>query len=135
MDESYECTHIQQLLTVLLHAGTGHSVGLDCHDVGGKEISILDSTRKGSSLLLLQRPLDENMVITVEPGLYFNDVSIDLWTTDPAYKPYFSMDKINQYRVVGGVRIEDTVLITRDGIENFTVVPKEVHDIEALMQQ
>ncbi|KAG1121275.1 hypothetical protein G6F42_012583 [Rhizopus arrhizus] len=115
--------------------GTGHSVGLDCHDVGGKEISILDNTRKGSSLLLLKRPLDENMVITVEPGLYFNDVSIDLWTTDPAYKPYFNMDKINQFRVVGGVRIEDTVLITRDGIENFTVVPKEVDDIEALMQQ
>ncbi|CAO3653875.1 unnamed protein product [Mucor fragilis] len=115
--------------------GTGHSVGLDCHDVGGKEISILDNTRKGSSLLLLQRPLDENMVITVEPGLYFNDVSIDLWTADPAYQPYFNMDKINQYRVVGGVRIEDTVIITHDGIENFTVVPKEVHDIEALMQQ
>lgn len=110
-------------------------MGLDCHDVGGKEISILDNTRKGSSLLLLKRPLDENMVITVEPGLYFNDVSIDLWTTDPAYKPYFNMDKINQFRVVGGVRIEDTVLITRDGIENFTVVPKEVDDIEAIMQQ
>ncbi|CEP07981.1 hypothetical protein [Parasitella parasitica] len=109
------------------------NVGLDCHDVGGKDTNIMENTRKGFPLHLLQKPLDENMVITVEPGLYFNNVSIDAWTKNPDYKRYFDMEKIDQYRVIGGVRIEDTVLITRDGIENFTIAPKQTQDIEALM--
>lgn len=80
---------------------------------------------------MLTRPLEENMVITVEPGLYFNDVSINAWLKD--YPDYLDLDKINQYRVIGGVRIEDTVLITKEGHENFTIVPKEINDIEAIM--
>lgn len=72
------------------------------------------------------------MVITVEPGLYFNDVSIQQWTSK--YETYFDVNKINQYRVIGGVRIEDTVLITKEGHENFTIVPKEIKDIEAIMK-
>lgn len=91
--------------------------------------------RKGRSLdYNFNRVLEENMVVTVEPGLYFNDVSIDMWTKNPVYQHYFDMDKVNQYRVIGGVRIEDTILITADGHENFTIVPKEVEDIEALMK-
>ncbi|KAI7891395.1 peptidase M24, structural domain-containing protein [Mucor mucedo] len=117
--------------------GTGHSVGLDCHDVGGSGIGILTHQikkgRKGVTLDL-NRALEKDMVVTVEPGLYFNDVSIDIWTKNPAYARYFNMEKINQYRVIGGVRIEDTILITDDGHENFTIAPKEVQDIEALMK-
>ncbi|CEG79726.1 hypothetical protein RMATCC62417_14156 [Rhizopus microsporus] len=112
--------------------GLGHSVGLDCHDVGGRDVGIL--TRKGKSLELMNEPLQENMVITVEPGLYFNDVSIQMWTSLPEYTKYFDLSKIDQYRPVGGVRIEDTVLITKEGHENFTIVPKEVDDIEAIMK-
>jgi Xaa-Pro dipeptidase len=82
----------------------------------------------------LTRPLEKDMVVTVEPGLYFNNVSIDLWTSNPDYKQYFDMERINHYRVIGGVRIEDTVVITSSGYENFTIVPKEIEDIEAIMQ-
>ncbi|KAI8972000.1 peptidase M24, structural domain-containing protein [Mycotypha africana] len=116
--------------------GTGHSIGLDCHDVGGTDIGILSAmkTRKGYPLELFTRPLQANMVITVEPGLYFNDVSIDMWTAASSpYKKYFGTEKIEKYRKVGGVRIEDTILITEIGIENLTIAPKEVNDIEAIM--
>jgi Xaa-Pro dipeptidase len=40
---------------------------------------------------------------------------------------------IQKYRHVGGVRIEDTIVITKDGYENLTHVPKQTHEIEALM--
>jgi Xaa-Pro dipeptidase len=73
------------------------------------------------------------MVITVEPGLYFNDVSLNDKPKHPSYSPYYNMEKINNYKGIGGVRIEDTLLITENGSENFTIVPKEVDDIENLI--
>ncbi|KAI9269884.1 peptidase M24, structural domain-containing protein [Sporodiniella umbellata] len=109
--------------------GLGHSIGIDCHDVGGKNNGVF--AIRGTSLDTLQKPLEENMVITVEPGLYFSDVNIELWLKD--FKDYFDLEKIEKYRPIGGVRIEDTVMITFDGHENFTIVPKEINDIEALM--
>ncbi|KAI9253054.1 peptidase M24, structural domain-containing protein [Helicostylum pulchrum] len=114
--------------------GTGHSVGLDCHDVGGQRLGIFEHPEPAESELDLNRALEENMVVTVEPGIYFHSVSIDMWANNRNYAHYFNMKKINQYRSVGGVRIEDTILITADGHENFTIVPKEVQDIEALMK-
>lgn len=53
--------------------------------------------------------LKEGMVMAIEPALYFPEKNL-------------------------GVRIEDTVLITRDGCEVLTAdVPKEIEEIEALL--
>ncbi|KAG0170492.1 hypothetical protein DFQ28_001806 [Apophysomyces sp. BC1034] len=113
--------------------GVGHSVGLDVHDVGGRSIGILQMDRmQPKSQLLFNRPLEANMVVTVEPGLYFNDTSLRDWTCSQ-YKKYFNLQVLEQYRLVGGVRIEDTVVITADGIDNLTIVPKEVEAIEKIM--
>jgi Xaa-Pro aminopeptidase len=57
----------------------------------------------------LTMPLREGMVFAIEPALYFPEKNL-------------------------GVRIEDTVLITKDGVEVLTKdVPKEIGEIEALM--
>ena len=49
-----------------------------------------------------QRPLKAGMVVTVEPGIYLPN-----W---------------------GGVRIEDDILVTRDGHEVLSSVPKQFSD-------
>ncbi|KAI7859918.1 peptidase M24, structural domain-containing protein [Circinella umbellata] len=117
--------------------GTGHSVGLDVHDVGGQDVGVLAYNPTNSNSIneqyILRKPLEKDMVITVEPGLYFNKTSLAMWTSVPSLSKYFNIERIEQYLPVGGVRIEDTVLITEIGIDNLTIAPKTVKDIEAVM--
>ncbi|ORX52406.1 Creatinase/aminopeptidase [Hesseltinella vesiculosa] len=111
----------------------GHSVGLDVHDVGGRHRFVHDDHEERSEFLC-NRPLEANMVVTVEPGLYFNEVAMRPWLQAPGYDACFDIDKINQYSAVGGIRIEDTVVITKQGVDNLTIVPKSVDAIERLME-
>ena len=72
--------------------GTTHHVGLDTHDVGG-----------------YQDPMAENMVLTVDAGIYVREWGI-------------------------GLRIEDNVLVTADGCENLSAaIPAIMEEIESLM--
>ena len=83
----------------------GHWMGLDVHDdcpysVDGKEILFQD-----------------NMVMTIEPGIYVNDTA----NVDDRWKGI-------------GIRIVNDILITSDGYENLTAkVPVETEEIEQLM--
>jgi Xaa-Pro aminopeptidase len=89
--------------------GVGHYLGLDVHDAGRY---FTDQTAKNS------RPFEPGMVLTVEPGLYIppNDKSAP-----------------SKYRGIG-IRIEDDVLVTKDGNVNLTAkVPKDADEIEAIM--
>ena len=72
--------------------GAIHHVGLDTHDVGGYE-----------------EPMMENMVFTVDAGIYVREWGI-------------------------GLRIEDNVLVTADGCENLSAaIPATMEEIESLM--
>ncbi len=70
----------------------GHFLGLDVHDVG-----------------LYKEPLQEGMILTIEPGIYIKEESI-------------------------GIRIEDDILVTKDGSENLSaVIPREINEIEEII--
>jgi len=89
---------------------TSHWLGIDVHDVGDYRI---DSD---------WRELEPGMVLTIEPGIYVphNETTEHL----PA-----------RYRGIG-VRVEDDVLITKNGCEVLSdTVPKDVAAIEALMAE
>lgn len=115
--------------------GLGHSLGLMVHDVAmepGKVKEKTDPTIKG---LRLQRVLKEKMVLTVEPGLYFIEYLIDELANDPERSRVINFKAVERMRRnVGGVRIEDNIVITQDGCRVLTDVPRKVHDIEAVMQ-
>lgn len=86
---------------------TGHWLGLDVHDVGDYKVD-------GH-----WRELEPGMVVTVEPGLYIADTIPEV---DPRWHNI-------------GVRIEDDVVVGRDGPEVLSLdVPKAIDDIEALMR-
>jgi len=91
--------------------GVGHYLGLDVHDAGRY---FVDQTAKHS------RPFAPGMVLTVEPGLYI---------------PPDDKSAPAKYRGIG-IRIEDDVLVTKEGNLNLTAkVPKDPDEIEALMQK
>ncbi len=86
---------------------TGHWLGLDVHDVGDYQLD-------GES-----RILEPGMVLTVEPGLYVRQDDLQV---DPKWRGI-------------GIRIEDDVLITRDGHRVLTDgLARSADDIEAFMQ-
>ncbi|MEP7147887.1 MAG: Xaa-Pro aminopeptidase [Acidobacteriota bacterium] len=89
--------------------GVGHYLGLDVHDAGRY---FTDQGARNS------KPFAPGMVLTVEPGLYI---------------PPDDKSAPAKYRGIG-IRIEDDVLVTKDGNRNLTSkVPKDPDEIEALM--
>lgn len=111
--------------------GLGHHVGLEVHDVSSKSIMAFDGKEhQGLSLIECQPPctlsapsLKAGMVVTVEPGIYFSRLAIRDAETKPVSK-YIDMDVVTRFIPVGGVRIEDDILVTKDGFENLTKAPK-----------
>ena len=59
--------------------------------------------------------LEEGVCITVEPGCYFIDFKLEKSLNDPVLSKYLCKEKVEEYKVVGGVRLEDDVYITKDG--------------------
>ena len=107
LDEVLDETH-QYHRRYTLH-GTSHMLGLDVHDCAQAR----EETYRGGDLA-------PGMVLTVEPGLYFQPDDL----TVP-----------ERYRGIG-VRIEDDVLVTADGHRVLTAaLPKEAADVEAWMAE
>ncbi len=83
--------------------GLGHFIGLDVHDPG-----------PGSK----DFQLEENMVITIEPGLYLRDCAL---LVDKSFAGI-------------GIRIEDNILVQKDHGFNLTDgVPVRIDEIESLV--
>ncbi|KAI0275799.1 Creatinase/aminopeptidase [Russula aff. rugulosa BPL654] len=110
--------------------GVGHSLGLDVHDVpsASKPVPNPRLSAKFYEYLRLRLPLKVGMVVTVEPGIYFHQHLL----TGVRNSRFIDQEVLSQYEPVGGVRIEDVVLITPNGAENLTKVRSDVEWIEGV---
>ncbi|EGY22285.1 hypothetical protein VD0002_g9906 [Verticillium dahliae] len=135
--------------------GLGHHIGLETHDVTGRDRLLLAAgarepraKREGVSAETLvglvglaaaatttttttgppyrgKQTLRPGMVVTVEPGLYFNKDYIEgYFLREDRHRAFIDRDVLARYYPVGGVRIEDCILVTHDGHENLTDAPK-----------
>ncbi|XP_065203567.1 xaa-Pro dipeptidase [Planococcus citri] len=116
--------------------GLGHLLGLDVHDVGGYiKGTPKRPTEPGFRCLRTARNLEAGMALTIEPGCYFIESVLDKALKDPVQSRYFDAEVLKRFRGFGGVRIEDDVFVTENGIENYTQVPRTVEEIEDWMSK
>ena len=102
--------------------GLGHLLGIQVHDVGGHQENETGNTidpPSGHPFLRLTRVLEEDMVLTIEPGLYVIDMLLDELRGSAA-EQHVNWDAVDWLRPFGGIRIEDDVRVLAGGRENFT---------------
>ena len=102
--------------------GLGHLLGIQVHDVGGhqeNESGTIIDPPSGHPFLRLTRVLEEDMVLTIEPGLYVIDMLLDELRGTPA-EQHVNWETVDWLRPFGGIRIEDDVRVLADGQENLT---------------
>lgn len=97
--------------------GLGHHLGIQVHDVGGKQLA----SDQGSSpppqdfpWLRTVRPLAEGHVVTIEPGLYFIPLLLAGYR-EGADQSAFDWSLVDALIPSGGIRIEDDVLVRAPG--------------------
>ena len=128
---------------LFLPHGLGHMMGMDVHDmenfdqinVGFDEETRPNLNQFGTNALRMGRRLEEGFVVTDEPGIYFIPALIDDWKARGHCKDFLNFDKIETYKDFGGIRIEDDVLITKDGCRFIgkDLIPYHPKDVEAFM--
>ncbi|WP_005036731.1 Xaa-Pro dipeptidase [Holophaga foetida] len=102
--------------------GLGHFLGIQVHDVAGKLASPDGSVQPAPPAhpyLRTTQTLTPGHLITVEPGLYFIPMLLRPFREgDNASR--FDWKQIDELTPLGGIRIEDNVLVTQDGPRNLT---------------
>lgn len=118
---------------IFMPHGLGHFMGLDVHDVNGFPQGVERIDEPGIRNLRTTRTMQPRMVITVEPGCYFINPLLDAAIANPDQACFLVAEQLERFRRSGGVRIEDDIVITEDGVELLTCVPRTVEEIEAYM--
>ncbi len=121
--------------------GLGHMMGLDVHDLEGLGEDLVGYDKKnersnqfGLAYLRLAKPLVPGFVLTVEPGIYFIPQLIDMWKAENKFSHFINYNKLEEYRHFGGIRIEDDVLVEKNGhrVLGKKEIPKKVADVEEM---
>ncbi len=125
--------------------GLGHMMGMDVHDmeglgqiyVGFDEEVQPNLEQFGTNCLRCGRRLQEGWVMSDEPGIYFIPALMDNWRKSGHCKEFINFDLLDTYRDFGGIRIEDDILITKDGCRMLGEqrIPYHIHDVEEFIRR
>ena len=112
--------------------GLGHYLGMDTHDSGGH--ANYEDPNEFFTYLRIRGKVPANSVLTNEPGIYFREFPLKQELADGNWDGIVDQEVLARYWTVGGIRIEDDLLVTEDGYENLTTVKSEVAYVEATVQ-
>lgn len=98
--------------------GTSHWLGMNVHDVGGRGVK-----------------LEPGMVFTNEPGIYIREDALQYLPKTPENEKFIAAVRpaFEKYKNIG-VRIEDDMLVTADGVRWMTAaLPRSIPEIESMI--
>jgi Xaa-Pro aminopeptidase len=126
-----DVVYAQRLAQFFIPHALSHHIGCNVHDYcfhRDRRSRIPDTPQR-------EWTLTPGQVISIEPGIYFHPRR--LATLDTSVHPFclINMEVASELsRTVGGIRIEDDVLVTETGFDVLSAdCPKEIQDIEALL--
>lgn len=111
----------RQSMLWMIH-GISHGLGLAVHDP--TQFHSGDHTFK------------EGDAFTIEPGIYISTASLDVLPDTPKNRAFIAHVRaaVERYNNTG-VRIEDDYVITASGLERMSSAPREISEIESIMQR
>lgn len=126
---------------IIFQCGLGHQLGLDVHDMEslgedhvGYDERYARSKLFGLSYLRLGKPVHPGFVVTVEPGIYIIPALLDRWREERRHVQFINYDALDHLRRIGGIRVEDDVLITENGSRVLGPhIAKTANEVEAAM--
>lgn len=108
----------KEIVSLFYSHGVGHLVGLRVRDTGQEE-NTNPQTYFGARLRV-DLELEENHLITVEPGCYFMPAILESAYQQKKFYDDINWTELKKWYDIGGVRIEDNILIKEGGNENLT---------------
>jgi len=102
--------------------GLGHFLGLQVHDVAGRQADRAGTPAPPPAdhpALRTVRPIEEGMLFTVEPGLYFIPMLLEPLRQGP-HASSVDWALVDRLIPMGGIRVEDNVWIGKDANRNLT---------------
>jgi Xaa-Pro dipeptidase len=110
-------------ISVFFPHGVGHMVGLRVRDVGAKFNP--NPKKYAGARLRVDFSLRDGYLMTIEPGMYFIHALLNDSETRSMFKNQINWSEADKWTNMGGVRLEDDILVTNKGPVNLTeVVPK-----------
>ncbi|WP_276134126.1 aminopeptidase P N-terminal domain-containing protein [Polluticoccus soli] len=109
----------KEVSSVFFPHGVGHLVGLRVRDAGQEEN--INPKMYAGARLRVDIELEAGHFITVEPGCYFISALLDSENVRSKFANEINWDEVNKWKHIGGVRIEDDILITANGNDNLTI--------------
>ena len=102
--------------------GISHGIGLEVHDP--------------AQFYTGDRVFRQGDAFTIEPGIYVTQRSLDALPDTPRNRAFVAKVRAAVARYENtGVRIEDDYVVTERGLERLSTPPREIDEIEALMQR
>lgn len=114
--------------TLFFPHGLGHLVGLGVRDASGTIPGRTKDQRPILATLRADLPLKPGYVVTVEPGLYFIPALLQDSTRRARHRNDVNWEFTDRLLHLGGVRVEDNVLVTEGDPEVLTAsIPKALN--------
>jgi Xaa-Pro aminopeptidase len=114
-----------ELISLFFPHGIGHMVGLGVRDAGGAYPGRDGQCKVAGVAIRMDLPLEDGYLVTVEPGLYFIPALLRDEERRKKFQNLADWTAIEPFIGSFGVRIEDNILVTKNGPRNLTeAIPK-----------